>query len=136
MPINLDQAFGIHAQALVLRARRAGVLAENLAHADTPGYKARDVDFQALLANAAKGNSDTAGSLHITHNAHFGDSKQHGLNSHELLYRVPSAPSLDGNTVDTQVEQAKFSENAMQYLTSLNFLNGTIRGLLTAIKGE
>ena len=126
----IDQAFGVHAQALTLRAERAQVLAANLANADTPGFKARDVDFKQAL-EAAHGLKSP---LVTTHAAHVG-----GLDtdaSGELRFRVPLQPSLDGNTVDVATEQAAFSENTNRYLASLTFLNGRIRGLMTALRGE
>jgi flagellar basal-body rod protein FlgB len=52
------------------------------------------------------------------------------------MYRVPLQPALDGNTVDTQVEQAEFTRNAIQHQASLMFLDGRIKGILTAIKGQ
>ncbi len=130
--MNIDKAFGIHAVALQLRARRAEVLAANLANADTPNYKARDLDFKAALKAAA--GRESAAALRTTHPRHIGGQGNAG--GVELRYRVPTQPSADGNTVDTQREQAAFAENALQYQASLTFLNGKIRSLKTAIKGE
>ena len=104
------QPFAQHEQALHFRARRNEVLSSNIANADTPGYKARDVDFSTALQ----------------------DFRQAGG---ELMYRVPTQPSLDGNTVQADVEQAAFAENAVQYRASLTFLNGTIQTLRYALKG-
>ena len=131
MALDLDKALGIHAQALVLRARRAEVLAANLANADTPGYKARDLDFRNALARAREGADGAA--LRVTHPRHLGGAEPPGG---ELLYRLPLQPSVDGNTVDSQVEKAAFMENAVQYQATLSFLGGRFKGLLTAIKGE
>lgn len=129
--MNTDKLFGIHMQALRVRAERAGILARNMANADTPGYKARDIRFADLIAREA-----TAGThLRTTHAGHLpagGDSKFRG----ELAYRVPQQPSVDGNTVDMQTERAEFMRNALMYQTSLQFLNGRIKGLMTAIRGE
>jgi flagellar basal-body rod protein FlgB len=126
----IDQAFGIHGQAIPLRAERAQVLAANLANADTPGFKARDVDFKQALqaANGAKSQ------LEITNASHIGSLDQ-GAET-QLRFRVPLQPSLDGNTVDVATEQAAFSENSNRYLASLTFLNGRIRGLMTALRGD
>jgi len=129
MPTFIDRAFGIHAEALQLRARRGELLASNLANADTPNYKARDLDFRDVLKQA---QSDT--SLVTTHAGHI--REQGGGGSVQSLYRTPNQSSLDGNTVDTQVEQVKFAENAARYRASLRFLGGTISGLMTAIRGE
>jgi len=129
MPTIIDRAFGVHAEALQLRARRGELLASNLANADTPNYKARDLDFRAALSTA-----QAATTLTTTHAGHL--RAQGGGGSAQTLYRVPGQPSLDGNTVDTQIEQSKFAENAVRYRTSLSFLSSKIHGLMTAIKGE
>lgn len=132
--MNIDKAFGIHAVALQLRARRAEILAANLANADTPHYKARDLDFKAALQAAAGQRSATA--LRTTHPRHIGAPGSDPAARAELRHRAATQPSADGNTVDTQREQAAFAENALQYQASLTFLNGKIRSLKTAIKGE
>ncbi len=136
MSLNLDKAFGIHALALGLRSRRAEVLAANLANADTPNFKARDVDFKNLLQRA-QGPADTSPTvLRVTHQQHLSGAQPAQPAGAALLYRVPAQLSVDGNTVDTPVEKAEFTRNAMQYMTSLQFLNGRITGLLRAIRGE
>jgi flagellar basal-body rod protein FlgB len=131
MPSPIDRHFGIHAEALQLRARRGELLASNLANADTPNYKARDLDFKAALSRAQDGQSVSTAT---THAKHIGAQQEQA--GTRTLYRVPSAPSLDGNTVDAQVEQAQFAENAVRYRASLRFLSGKIQGLMTAIRGE
>ncbi len=134
MPTEIDRALGISAQALSLRARRAEVLAANLANADTPNYKARDIDFNSALAAAQKQLSSNDGGLRLTNSEHIplpGDAA--GV---ELRYRTPLQASLDGNSVDTQMEHSAFMENAVRYQASLSFLSGRIRTLLTAIRGE
>ena len=126
----IDQAFGPHALALQLRAERAQLLAANLANADTPGFQARDIDFKQAFASA----QGAANPLVTTQADQIG-----GLDAGrgtEVLYRTPLQPSLDGNTVDVATEQAAFSENSNRYLASLAFLNGRIRGLMTALRGE
>jgi flagellar basal-body rod protein FlgB len=132
MSISFDKAFGIHESALNIRAERAKVLASNLANADTPNYKARDVDFSQALKQAQI--SQTSG-LIKSHSLHM--DSHIGTEIPGLSYRIPMQPDTgDGNTVDAQVEQTKFAENAMQYETSLRFLDGKIKGLMTAIRGE
>jgi len=129
MPAAVDRVFGVHAEALQLRARRTEVLASNLANADTPNYKARDLDFKSALGDAqAQTTMATTRKGHIQSQGSTGGAR--------LMYRNPSQPSLDGNTVDTQVEQNKFAENAVRYRTSLRFISGKIMGLMTAIRGE
>lgn len=133
MPITLDGALGVHEQALGLYARRAEVLATNLANADTPRYHARDIDFKAALASAQASGSNRL-PLVATDAKHLGPGA--GSSDFTLLYRTPHQAALDGNTVDTQVEQAEFAQNALRYSASLTFLSGKIRGLMTAIKGD
>jgi flagellar basal-body rod protein FlgB len=127
-----ENVFGIHEQALLVHGQRLGVLAANLANADTPGYKARDIDFSAVLAHA---QGETEMPLQVTHAAHitFDDGD---VPAGDLKYRNPYQASLDGNTVEMPVEQAAFSENNVRYQASLNFINLTIAGLQLAIAGQ
>jgi len=128
--VQADKLFGVHLYAAQLREHRAGVLAANIANADTPHYKARDVDFGAVLKQA----TGRAISLRTTHAAHV--SPNATAASAELKYRNPLQASLDGNTVDAHVEHAAFAENALQYQTSLQFLDSRIKGVLKALSGE
>jgi len=127
----MDNLFGIHAAALKLRANRAELLAANIANADTPNYKARDIDFKRTLAMAASEKAD----MKMTNGKHI-DSSGNSKVGAKILYRIPNQPSLDGNTVDLQTERSAFMENSMMYQASLRFLNGKISGLMTAIRGE
>jgi flagellar basal-body rod protein FlgB len=129
--MNFDSVLGIHELGLAVRSRRAELIAANLANADTPGYKARDVDFASVLA-AANGEQVQ---LVATDRRHIvsGDARLFGT---EVLYRNPNQPALDGNTVDTQLEEAEFMKNAMQYQASLEFINRRIQGLHLALRGE
>ncbi len=129
MAINFDTALGIHPQALALREKRSELLAANMANADTPGYKARDLDFKSIL----KQNLQLAQPMERTQTQHF--STQQTFESH-LLYRNPSQASLDGNTVEANVEQAKYAENAVQYQASLQFVNNKFSGLMLALRGQ
>jgi len=126
-----DRLFSNHDEALALRARRADMLASNLANADTPHYKARDLDFRDALAEAQGGQLN----LQRTQSPHLPVGDASLLGAH-LSYRVPTQASLDGNTVDAQQEQARFSENAVQYQATLTFLNGNIAGMMSALRGE
>ena len=112
--------FGVHGAALEVRSQRMGVLASNIANASTPGFKAQDVDFQKALASVENAAS-TGGNVSI---------------SSALQYRVPSQPSLDGNTVELSTEQTAFAENAVAYQTTLSFLNGRIGQITRALRGE
>ena len=127
MEIN---ALTSHEQALKFRALRNQVLSSNIANADTPGYKARDLDFGSALNAARQGTLKLAQTSEL--HAKAWNTSRHGG---ELMYRVPMQPSLDGNTVETDVEQAAFAENALQYRTSLSFVDSHFRKLKFAIKG-
>jgi flagellar basal-body rod protein FlgB len=129
MAINFDQALGIHPQALAMREKRGEVLAANLANADTPGYKARDLDFKSIL----KQNLAEARALERTQAGHF---PPQSLVASRVLYRNPSQVSLDGNTVEANVEQAKYAENTVQYQASLQFINNHFSGLMLALRGQ
>lgn len=115
-----EQIFGIHGAALELRSQRMGVIASNIANAATPGFKARDIDFNAALdarIAQARGAALPAGQT-------------------DLLYRRPTMPSLDGNTVELGREQVAFAENAMRYSATLSFVQGKVNTITRALKGE
>jgi len=130
MPISFDSALGIHTQALSLRSRSAEMLASNIANADTPGFKARDIDFKSVLEAAGSQNT----SLRTTHANHI--STNSSVKNAEALYRVPNQASLDGNTVDSQLEKGAFAENALRYQASLSFVDGKLKGIMSALRGE
>lgn len=133
MRFDLDKAMGIHEEALYMRARRSSVLASNLANSDTPNYKARDIDFKQVLRTAANMNSSSM--INRTNAKHIQPGGYNTATA-ELLYRHPYQPSIDGNTVDAQIEKTKFAENATQYQISMQFLTGKFKALRSAIKGE
>ena len=132
MSINFDSALGIHADALRVRSQRAELLASNLANTDTPNYKARDIDFQSAMKMAESGQSS---SMQTTNSKHI-QSSGGQFSSPAVQFRTTMQDSLDGNTVDEQIEQAQFMQNSVQYQASLNFLGGKFKSLLTAIRGE
>lgn len=133
---NLDNALGMHEMALKLRAKRMELLSSNLANADTPNYKARDVDFRAVLGEYQSGGASVGRSgLRTTHSRHLGGNDS-GMPAGQVQYRNPMQPSVDGNTVDPQVEKSKFMENALQYQATLSFIDSKVKGLRKAIKGE
>lgn len=129
MPIDLDSQFALQGRALSLASQRLKLLADNIANADTPGYKARDIDFRAAMQNAGK-NGVT---LRTTRPNHINAGTSRG--PAEVKYRVPDQPSMDGNTVDSQRESAAVAETAVRYQATLTFLNARIRGLRLAITG-
>jgi len=124
----MQSVLGVHEHALRLRAQRMEILAANLANADTPRFKARDFDFSAALAKAAAGPAE----LERTHTRHLSAGDDVRL---PLSYRVPFQPSRDGNTVEADMELARFAQSAVAYQASLLFLNGRINGLRLAING-
>lgn len=110
--------FGIHGAALELRSQRMGLLTSNIANAATPGYKARDMDFQAALRMRMAG------------------ADSHAATNAATLFRMPTMPSLDGNTVEMANEQLAFAENAVNYSATLSFIQSRAETLTRAIKGE
>jgi len=135
MPVNLDSYLGVHATALQLRSQRTELLAANLANVDTPNYRARDIDFKSALA-AASGNKGGGVHMSTTSAGHIGAASPNGTPTPELKYRTPLAPSLDGNTVDAQLEQSAFAENSVRYQATLTFVSAKFRSLMTAITGQ
>ncbi|WP_207062401.1 flagellar basal body rod protein FlgB [Motiliproteus sp. SC1-56] len=131
MTISFDKALGIHPQALLVRGQRAEVLANNIVNADTPNYKARDLDFRAILA----GQQGEDLQMSRTSAGHASDFIDPGMAA-ELMYRNPLQPSIDGNTVDVQKEQAEYAQNALRFQASFTFLNRKFSGLTSAIRGE
>jgi len=134
MANSLDQTLQFHAEALSLRGLRQQVLASNIANADTPGYKARDIDFTKSLQDAVSGRV-SANTLTRTVNTHLASPQAATAGGSPLLYRQVVQPSLDGNTVDMDVERAQFAENAVRYEANLMFLNSQLKSLLAAIQG-
>jgi len=130
----IDAALGIHPQAIEAGARRLELLAGNMANADTPGFKARDIDFRATMQALLDGPTGAGGSLRRTEAGH--QSAPGTALSAEPLYRVPNHPALDGNTVDTQLEQTAFAEASVRYQASLDFLDARIQGLRKALRGD
>ena len=124
------KAFAQHEQALMFRAQRNEVLSSNIANADTPNYKARDLDFGDALRSAGADGIGMKKTSEL-HQEAWGTTRSGG----RMMYRVPTQPTLDGNTVESDVEQAAFAENALQYRATLTFLDGKIRTMRLAIKG-
>lgn len=121
MSIRFDETLGIHERALSLHMQRSEILASNLANEDTPGFKARDIDFAAEMQR-----QDSSSVLLASNSTARPD----------LKYRIPNQPSQDGNSVELSTEQAEFSRNAMDFQTSLTFLTMKFRGLKQAIEGR
>ena len=124
---TVDPLFGLHAQALKLRADRLELISSNLANADTPKFKAKDLDFESALQRAVNDAAPMP-------NANAGAPVPGA--SADVHYRTARQPSLDGNTVDVPTEQAAFAQGALQYQASLTFIEARLRSLLTAITGD
>ncbi len=133
MAISFDSALGIHQSALLVRSQRAEVLANNIANADTPNYKARDLDFKSILAGQS--SSGQMVPVDRTQRGHIGGLIEPDFAA-DLMYRQSLQPSIDGNTVDVQIEQAEYARNAMDFQASFTLLNKKFSGLMKAIKGD
>lgn len=130
---KLDQEFDFPAQALKLRGYRQQLLASNIANADTPNYKAVDINFEQELKRITGKRSGNL-KLDTTQQGHQQSNAGNTLGARPL-YRSTSEPNIDGNTVNLDVERAKLAENAFRYETTVRALSGQFRGLLTAIRG-
>jgi flagellar basal-body rod protein FlgB len=127
-----------HGEALALRAERQQVLASNIANVDTPNYKARDFDFGQALRQATgdsgSSHAGTAPPLRLPLRA--GGTLPGTPGGTRLAWRVSGQPSIDGNTVDLDRERASFADNSLRYEATLRFINGNVRNLLSAIRGD
>ncbi|MDP2559873.1 flagellar basal body rod protein FlgB [Psychrobium sp. 1_MG-2023] len=131
MTISFDKALGIAQHTVGIRAQRAELIASNIVNADTPHYKARDMDFATAMRNA---ESNLSSSMARTHDKHFKVTSSVGDG---VAYRIPNQPDTgDGNTVDVQMERNLYMKNALEYQSSLQFLGGKFKGLRLAIKGS
>ncbi|GAC20860.1 flagellar basal body rod protein FlgB [Paraglaciecola arctica] len=130
MAINLDKLMGFHHKALQVRTDRMEVIAGNLANANTPGYKARDIDFQKAMKSAQHSRDHN---LTRTNDNHIKGAMQ---GTGELQFRIPNQPDTgDGNTVDVQIERNTFLDNGLRYQAGMEFLNGKIKSMKKAITG-
>ena len=134
MSISFDKALGIHEKALGFRAQRAEVLANNIANADTPNYKARDLDFSSVLAAQSSKDRGEFG-VALTSSKHIAAEGME-IADPGLRFRTPAHASLDQNTVDAQVEQAAYAENAIDFQASFTVLTSKFRGLMGALRGD
>ena len=126
---NIKDQLSFYASSLQIRGRRNNILASNIANAATPNYKARDISFEDEINKFSK-----SGPINTTHNNHIINNSNKSVNDAD--YREPLIASLDGNTVELAVEQMQFAENTMRYSTTVNFLNGKINKIMSAIRGE
>ncbi|MEI8622227.1 flagellar basal body rod protein FlgB [Pseudoalteromonas sp. B129b] len=134
MAISFDKALGVHPQAMLIRSQRAELIATNIANADTPGYKAKDIDFASAL-KAASSTQQSGNTMVRTNDKHIGGGT-HSMGSSES-FRLPNQSDTgDGNSVDIQVERNLYTQNAMEYQASLQFLSGKFKGLNKALGSQ
>lgn len=133
---QLGAALDFHQQALSLRQQRHKVLASNIANADTPNYKARDMDFASELQKAVSTSGSQGLALSRTSERHIAGQGLSSALDQGLKYRVPEQPSLDGNTVDMDRERTAFADNSVRYQAALTILNSRIQGLKSAMQPE
>ena len=134
MTSRIDSMFQFHQTALNLRAARQELMASNIANADTPGYKARDIDFASALKGAMSG-SEAKLSMSRTAPEHIGSDSGETVLGAPVLYRTVVQPSADGNTVDMDVERAQFADNALRYEASVRFVSDQAKDVLAALQG-
>ena len=134
---KLDDYMRFNETALSLRSQRQTVLASNIANADTPNYKARDVDFSAAL-QGAMARSGPVQTMNTTAVKHFPAPRQDAgtlADGTPLQYRGIVQGAVDGNTVDMDVERNQFADNALRYEAGITLINAQIKGMMTAIQG-
>lgn len=134
MSSRVDDALRFNQTALTLRAGRQELLASNIANADTPNFKAKDIDFASALKGAMSGTSPKL-DMAATAAAHLSGDGEKSVMGAPVMYRKPIQPSADGNTVDMDVELAQFADNALRYEASVKFVSDDIKKILTAIQG-
>jgi len=132
MSINFKNALGLHPDALNVRSKRSEILANNLANSDTPGYKARDLDFKGIL----KGEYENRQRMELNRTSQRHIPAAAIIMDQSLKFRTPHQPSIDGNTVETNIEQAEFAKNSMDFQSSFTFLNSKFSGLMKAMKSQ
>jgi flagellar basal-body rod protein FlgB len=131
---RLTDTLNFQTEALVLRSERQRLIASNIANADTPGYVAREMDFAAALREAT-GQVATQGRMNATAAGHLQPAAGARAVA-QLRYATPSQTNLDRNTVDMDRERASFADNSVKYEATLRFINGSVRTMLDAIRGQ
>lgn len=136
---KLTDPLAFQSRALVLRAERQRLIASNIANADTPGYVSRDFNFRQAMEQAMdhKHNAQTnIKSTHHTHARHLALQVREGQIGQALAYAPVTQPSMDSNTVDLDRERSNFTDNAVRYESTLRFINGYSKTILSAIQGQ
>jgi len=135
---KLDDYLRFNETALSLRSQRQELLASNIANADTPNYKARDIDFSNALQGALSRATQPQGTLATTAQSHIANGPADGKTLPDgtpVLYRTVSQGAVDGNTVDMDTERTQFADNALRYEAGITMINHQIHNLLAAIQG-
>ena len=135
---KLDDYLRFNETALSLRSQRQELLASNIANADTPNYKARDIDFSNALQGAlsrGQGAMSTTNQGHIPNGPVAADGKALAYGT-PVLYRNVVQGAVDGNTVDMDTERTQFADNALRYEAGITMINHQIKGLMAAIQGQ
>jgi flagellar basal-body rod protein FlgB len=132
---QLTKTLDYQGQALSLRSERQRLIASNIANADTPGYVARDMDFSQALREAT-GAVRATGAMAATSAGHMTGTSNGARSEPNLLYSTASQTNLDSNSVDMDRERAAFVDNSVKYEATLRFINGNVRTMLDAIKGQ
>jgi flagellar basal-body rod protein FlgB len=131
---RIDNLFEFNQSALNLRAARQELIAANIANADTPNYKARDIDFAKALRGAISGTGEQL-PVTTTSAGHLGEFSGETILGAPVLYRTVIQPTADGNTVDMDVERAQFADNALRYEASVKFVSEHAKQVLAALQG-
>jgi flagellar basal-body rod protein FlgB len=134
MTSSIDAMFRFQQAALNLRAARQELMASNIANADTPNYKAKDIDFASALQGALSGSGQKL-PVAVTSPQHLAGATGESVMGAPVQYRKPLQPSADGNTVDMDVERAQFADNALRYEASLTFISNDVKNVLAALQG-
>lgn len=134
MTSSIDAMFRFQQAALNLRAARQELVASNIANADTPNYKAKDIDFASALQGALSGSGQKL-PVAVTSPQHLAGATGESVMGAPVQYRAPLQPSADGNTVDMDVERAQFADNALRYEASLTFISNDVKNVLAALQG-
>lgn len=130
---KLDQELRFHQTSLALYGARQELLASNIANADTPGYKARDIDFASALQNALAGSSAKL-PMAVSSASHLEGNAGTTILGAPVMYRRPDQPAADGNTVNMDVERAKFADNALRYEASIKFVSDGLKDMTTVLQ--
>ena len=115
-----------------LLSARQKLVASNIANADTPHFKARDIDFRSALEGAVAGRRSGDVGLVASSPRHIvagADSSFAGA----IRYRTEFQPSIDGNTVNMDIERSAFAENALRLEAALTFIRSDLKDMQLAM---